>query len=104
MSLARIIDRRDAIMASPEPVIEKLARIDDLVRATAVLALLSNDARVRRLFDELLDLYISLSGDLIAPGTAVPAAHARAHVAVHRRTRRAAQAQARTLHAYLHTA
>ena len=67
MSLSRIIERRNAILASAEPVMEKLPRIDDLVRATAVLALLSNDKKVRQVFDELLDLYIALSAEVVAP-------------------------------------
>lgn len=70
MSLSRIIEHRDAVVASSEPLITKLSRIDDLVRATAVLALLSHDKRVRRVFDELLDLYIALSADIVAPTTA----------------------------------
>jgi hypothetical protein len=67
MSLSRIIERRNAIVASSEPLMQKLSRIDDLVRSTAVLALLSNDSKVRRVFDELLDLYIALSAEAVAP-------------------------------------
>lgn len=70
MSLSRIIARRDAIVASAAPVMDKLTRIDDLVRATAVLALLSNDKRYRQVFDELLDLYIALSAEIVAPSGA----------------------------------
>ncbi len=69
MSLSRIIERRNLIVASSAPVLEKLARIDDLVRATAVLALLSNDRRFRQVFDELLDLYIALSADVVNPSS-----------------------------------
>ncbi|MDB5028194.1 MAG: hypothetical protein JWO66_1883 [Candidatus Eremiobacteraeota bacterium] len=106
MSLSRIIDRRDAILASSEPVMDKLPRIDDLVRATAVLALLSNDKKVRHVFDDLLDLYISLSGQLIAPLSDGPPAIAfvNRQAVVHDRTRRTARSRARMFHTHLPTA
>jgi hypothetical protein len=70
MSLSRIIDSRNAVVASSAPVTDKLARIDELVRATAVLALLSNDKKVRLVFDELLDLYIAMSADVVGAPSA----------------------------------
>ena len=102
MSLSRIIERRDAIVASSEPLLTKLSRIDDLVRATAVLALLSNDAKVRYVFDELLDLYIALSADAVAPsaGTSTVAFVNRQAV-VRDRTRRATRSRTRMIPAHL---
>jgi hypothetical protein len=66
MTLTGITEQRDAIVASPEPLVEKLPRIDELVRAAGVMARRSPDPRVRQVFDELLDLYIALSGDALA--------------------------------------
>lgn len=93
MSLSRIIDRRNAIVASSEPLMDKLPRIDDLVRATAVLALLSNDRKVRQVFDELLDLYIALSADAVAPFSDGPptVAFTNRQAVVRARTRRSAR-------------
>jgi hypothetical protein len=65
MTLVGITEERDAIVASQEPVVEKLPRIDELVRAAGVMARRSPDPRVRQVFDELLDLYIALSGDAL---------------------------------------
>lgn len=97
MSLARIIERRNAIVASSGPLMEKLSRIDDLVRATAVLALLSNDNKARVVFDELLDLYIALSADIVAPSTggAATIAYVNREAVVSDRTRRMPRARAR---------
>jgi hypothetical protein len=90
MSLSRIIGSRNAILASSAPLTEKLSRIDELVRATAVLALLSNDVKVRHVFDELLDLYITLSNDVLSPATngAGSTAFVNRQAVVHDRTRR----------------
>jgi len=101
MSLSRIIERRNAIVASPEPLMRKLARIDELVRATAVLALLSNDNRVRHVFDELLDLYIALSADAVSPDAASSTAYVNRQAVVHDRGRRTARSRTRMVPAHL---
>lgn len=103
MSLTRIIERRNAIVASAEPLMHKLTRIDDLVRATAVLALLSNDANARQVFDDLLDLYITLSADIVAPasGGAATSAFVNREAVVHERTRRPVRSRNRMVPAHL---
>lgn len=103
MSLSRIIERRDAIVASSEPLFEKLSRIDGLVRATAVIALLSNDKRVRQVFDELLDLYIALSADVVAPCSAGAStvAFVNRQAVVQERTRRTVRTRTRMIPAHL---
>ena len=103
MSLARIIDSRNAVVASSAPLTEKLSRIDDLVRATAVLALLSNDKKVRLVFDELLDLYIAMSADLVgAPSTGFSTtSFINRQAVVQERARRSTRSRARTTAAHL---
>ncbi|MEA2687840.1 MAG: hypothetical protein QOJ39_562 [Candidatus Eremiobacteraeota bacterium] len=102
MSLSRIIERRNAIVASPEPLMQKLTRIDDLVRATAVLALLSNDDKIRHVFDELLDLYIALSADALTPSAGSSTnAFVNRQAVVQDRTRRATRSRGRMIPAHL---
>jgi hypothetical protein len=103
MSLSRIIERRDAIVASSEPLFTKLSRIDDLVRATAVLALLSSDTRIRRVFDELLDLYIALSADIVAspPAGTSTVAYVNRQAVVRDRARRSPRTRTRMVPAHL---
>lgn len=96
MSLTRIIDSKNAVVASSAPITDKLARIDDLVRATAVLALLSNDNKVRVVFDELLDLYITMSSDVIgAPSGFSTVSFINRQAVVRDRSRRPATSRAR---------
>jgi hypothetical protein len=66
MTLTQIAEDRRAIVTSTEPLIEKLPRIDQLIRSAGVLARNSKDPVVRQVFDELLDLYLSLSAVVIA--------------------------------------
>src|ERR1700733_7750146 len=88
MSLSRSNERRNAIVTSPEPLLHKLTRIDQLVRATAVLALLSDDGKIRHVFDELLDLYIAMSADVVAPDGGTSSAYVNREAVARDRSRR----------------
>jgi hypothetical protein len=60
MSLDQITDELDAIAASSRPTAERLERADALLRRAASVAVSARDV-----YDEVLDLYVRLSADVI---------------------------------------